>query len=91
MGELRRITVAEVGGLAMTMHLFDHNSLLIARRTAVRDARALPIDHPERNQRRQVARSLKRLIEVQQRIPAKARPSITYEIHSGRMVAKLAR
>jgi len=53
------------GGAAMARHpiLFDMNHLLQARLELVREARALRPG--ERNQKRQVARALKRLIESQ--------------------------
>jgi hypothetical protein len=50
----------------MTRHLFlfDIDHLTQARLELVREARALP-PGPERNQKRQIARSLERLIEGQ--------------------------
>jgi hypothetical protein len=47
-------------------HLFDIDSLTGARVEFVQEARALP-PGGERNQKRQIARSLKRLIESQSR------------------------
>jgi hypothetical protein len=70
--------------------LFDQNSLLMARRVSVRDARAQRPGGPERNQQRQIARSLKRLIESQLQVQHKVRRPITHEIHDGRMIAKPA-
>jgi hypothetical protein len=46
------------------LHLFDTNHLRQIRLDSLRKARALP-SGPERNQRRQVARSLKSLADLQ--------------------------
>lgn len=51
-------------GATMTRHPYDMKHMLQARPGFVREARALP-PGAERNQKRQIARSLKRLIESQ--------------------------
>jgi hypothetical protein len=48
------------------LHLFDASHLRQVRLDALRKARALP-SGPERNQRRQVAQSLKSLADLQSR------------------------
>jgi hypothetical protein len=48
------------------LHLFDIGELIKARLECVREARGLPAG-TERNQKRQIARSLKRLISLQAR------------------------
>jgi hypothetical protein len=53
--------------MAGPTYLFDIDHLIQARLEFVREARALP-PGTERNQKRQVARSLKRLIENQDRV-----------------------
>ncbi len=48
----------------MSRHLFDIDQMILARAEFIREARELPLG-AERNQKRQVARSLKRLIQTQ--------------------------
>ena len=50
--------------MARHPHLFDIDSLIEARVDFIQEARALP-PGGQRNQKRQIARSLKRLIEGQ--------------------------
>jgi hypothetical protein len=62
----------------MTRHpyLFNIDSLILARTEFVQEARALP-PGAERNQKRQIARSLKRLIESPEAIRSVSSASIS--------------
>jgi hypothetical protein len=52
--------------MTSSRHVFKTDSLVRSRREFIREAWALPIGS-ERNQKRQIARSLKRLIDGQRR------------------------
>jgi hypothetical protein len=60
-------------------HLFDISQLIQARLEFVREARGLP-PGTERNQKRQIARSLKRLIGLQGAMPM---PHYFFDIQGG--------
>lgn len=63
-------------------HLFDIGNLIQARLEFVQEARALPLG-TERNQKRQIARSLKKLVENQ----TQARDQVLAASHSaGRLL-----